>query len=229
MSLHLAPRPWLPPSLGLLLEDEHGTAAGRRQEEERLRAGAFDAGRRRGLEEGLAQGRAEGAAEAAADAARVLEQAVAERAAQGAGAAVAALHRLLERRADDRRALDTDARAALFAALQAVLPALLAHAAGGEIAALLAELLVERGEDVILLAAHPDTLAAMQREGFPELQSQPARIRLLPEPAMPPGAAEASWVSGGVIHRPEALVARALAILAAPDVAPPEPPQEHAP
>jgi flagellar biosynthesis/type III secretory pathway protein FliH len=229
MSLHLAPRPYLPPSLGLLLEDEHGTAAGRRQEEERLRAGAFDAGRRRGLEDGLAQGRAEGAAEAAAEAARVLEQAVAERAAQGAGAAVAALHRLLEQRAEDRRAMDTDARAALFAALQAVLPALLAREAGGEIAAVLAAVLCERGEDVILLTAHPDTLEAMQREGFPALQPQPARIRLLPEPAMPPGAAEASWVSGGLIHRPEALVARALAILAPPAAAPSEILQEQAP
>lgn len=229
--MNVIARPYMPPSIGLLLADEDGSAASRRQAEERLRAGAFDAGHRRGLEEGLAQGRAQGAAEAAAEAARVLERTVAERAAQGAGAAVQALHRLLERRAEDRRAMDTDARAAVLAALEAVLPALLERAAGGEIAALLAEALTERGEDVILLTAHPDTLAAMQREGFPatQPQPQPARIRLLPEPAMPPGAAEASWVSGGLIHRPEALVARALAILAPPDAAAPPTSQEHAP
>jgi len=227
--MNLGSRPYLPPSLGVLLARDDGGTATRALEEERLRASAFEAGRRRGAEEGRAQGRAEGAAEAAAEAARVLEAAVAERAAQGAGAAAEALQVLLGRRAEDRRAMDADTRATLAAALGAVLPALLARAAGGEIVALLAGLLAERGEDVILLSAHPDTLDAMRREGFPALQAQPARIRLLPEPAMPPGAAEASWVSGGLIHRPEALVARALAILAAPDVAPPETPQEHAP
>jgi flagellar biosynthesis/type III secretory pathway protein FliH len=228
--MNLGPRPYLPPSLGALLARDDGGTATRALEEERLRASAFEAGRRRGAEEGRALGRAEGAAEAAAEAARALEAAVAERIAQGAGAAAEALHALLGRRAEDRRAMDADTRATLAAALGAVLPALLARAAGGEIVALLAGLLAERGEDVILLSAHPDTLAAMRREGFPPLQEQPSRLRLLPEPAMPPGAAEASWVSGGSIHHPEALVARVLAILEAPAAAPPpETLQENAP
>jgi flagellar biosynthesis/type III secretory pathway protein FliH len=221
-------RPYLPPSLGALLAGEDGSAAARLQEEDRMRAAAFEAGRRRGLEEGLAQGRAEGAAEARSEAARLLEAEVAQRSSQGAQRAAQVLERLLAARAEDRRAMDTDARAALFAALEAVLPSLLARAAGAEVAALLAEALAERGEDVILLTAHPDTLAAMQTEGFPRPQQAPARLRLLPDPEMPPGSAEASWVSGGLIYRPDALVARALAILDAPR-AHPEPLQENEP
>ncbi|MBC9177922.1 FliH/SctL family protein [Pseudoroseomonas ludipueritiae] len=209
-------RPYLPPSLGALLAGEDGSAAARRQEEDRMRAAAFEAGHRRGLEEGLAQGRAEGAAQAQEEAARRLEAEVAQRGSQGAHRAAQALEHLLAARAEDRRALDTDARVALVAALEAVLPSLLARAAGAEVAAMLAETLAERGEDVILLTAHPETLAAIQAEGFPPLQEAPARLRLLPEPSMPPGSAEASWVSGGLIHRPDALAARALAILDAP-------------
>jgi flagellar biosynthesis/type III secretory pathway protein FliH len=209
-------RPYLPPSLGALLAGEDGSAAARMQDEERMRAAAFEAGRRHGLEEGLAQGRAEGAAGAREAAARALEAEVAHRAGQGAQRAAQVLEQLLAARAEDRRALDADARAAVFAALEAVLPRLLSRAAGAEVAAMLAEVLAERGEDVILLTAHPDTLAAMQAEGFPPLQEAPARLRLLPEPGMPPGSAEASWVSGGLIYRPDALVARALAILDAP-------------
>lgn len=209
-------RPYLPPSLGVLLAGEDGSAAVRQQEEERMRAAAFEAGRRRGLEEGLTQGRAEGTAQAREEAAQALEAEVAQRSSQGAQRAAQALEQLLATRAEDRRALDTDARATLVAALEAVLPSLLTRAAGAEVAAMLAEALSERGEDVILLTAHPDTLAAIQAEGFPLPQEAPARLRLLPEPNMPPGSAEASWVSGGLIHRPDALAARALAILGAP-------------
>ncbi|RKK01584.1 hypothetical protein EBE87_16830 [Pseudoroseomonas wenyumeiae] len=209
-------RPYLPPSLGILLAGEDGSTAARLQEEERMRATAFEAGRRRGLEEGLAQGRAEGAAEAREAAAGALEAEVAQRTSQGAHRAAQVLEQLLAARAADRRAMDADARAALVAALEAVLPSLLARAAGAEVAAMLAEALTERGEDVILLTAHPDTLAAIQAEGFPPPQEAPARLRLLPEPTMPPGSAEASWVSGGLIHRPDAMAARALAILGAP-------------
>jgi flagellar biosynthesis/type III secretory pathway protein FliH len=221
-------RPYLPPSLGALLAGEDGSAAVRLQEEERMRATAFEAGRRRGLEEGLAQGRAEGAAQAREEAAQALEAEVAQRGSQGAHRAAEALEQLLAARAADRRAMDTDARAALVAALEAVLPSLLTRAAGAEVAAMLAEALTERGEDVILLTAHPDTLAAIQAEGFPPPPETPARLRLLPEPTMPPGSAEASWVSGGLIHRPDALAARAIAILDAPR-APSDPLQEIEP
>jgi flagellar biosynthesis/type III secretory pathway protein FliH len=180
-------RPYLPPSINLLLAGEDGSAALRRQEEERMRNAAFDAGHRRGIEEGLAQGHASLAARA--------------------------LETLLSTRAQDRRSLDADTRATLVAALEAIAPTLLAQAAGAEIAALVAEALTERGEDIILLTAHPDTLEAMRQEGCPQPQEAPSRLRLLPEPTMPPGSAEASWVSGGLIHRPDALLARVLAIL----------------
>lgn len=209
-------RPYLPPSLGVLLAGEDGSAAARQQEEERMRAAAFEAGRRRGLEEGRAQGHAEGAAQACEAAAQALEAEVAQRSSQGAHRAAQALEQLLASRAEDRRAMDTDARATLAAALETVLPSLLTRAAGAEVAAMLAEALTERGQDVILLTAHPETLAAIQAEGFPPPQEAPARLRLLPEPNMPPGSAEASWVSGGLIHRPDALAARVLAILDAP-------------
>jgi flagellar biosynthesis/type III secretory pathway protein FliH len=206
-------RPYLPPSINLLLAGEDGSAALRRQEEERMRNAAFDAGHRRGIEEGLAQGHAEGAAQAEAAASQRLEAEVAQRASQGASLAARALETLLSTRAQDRRSLDADTRATLVAALEAIAPTLLAQAAGAEIAALVAEALTERGEDIILLTAHPDTLEAMREEGFPQPQEAPSRLRLLPEPTMPPGSAEASWVSGGLIHRPDALLARVLAIL----------------
>jgi flagellar assembly protein FliH len=209
-------RPYLPPSLGTLLSGEDGSAAARMQDEERMRAAAFEAGRRRGQEEGLAQGRADGAAQARAEAAQALETAVAQRASQGAQSAAQALELLLHHRAEDRHAMDNAARAAVHAALEAVLPSLVARAAGAEVAAMLAKALTERGEDVILLTAHPETLAAMQREGFPAPQDAPSRLRLLPEPGMPPGSAEASWVSGGLVYRPDALLARVLAIIDAP-------------
>ncbi|MBC9207761.1 hypothetical protein IBL26_13025 [Roseomonas aerophila] len=206
-------RPYLPPSLNMLLAGEDGSTTFRLQEEERMRNAAFDAGRRRGLEDGLAQGRAEGAAQAEAAAHARLEAEVAQRASQGATLAAQALDSLLARRAEDRRILDADTRASLVAALETVVPTLLARAAGAEIAALAAEALTERGEDIILLTAHPETLEAMRQEGFPQPQEAPSRLRLLPEPTMPPGSAEASWVSGGLVHRPDALLARVLAIL----------------
>jgi flagellar biosynthesis/type III secretory pathway protein FliH len=216
-------RPYLPPSIEALQSGEDGTTVVRRLAEERMRNIAFDAGLKRGLEDGLAQGRAEGATLAEAEAARQMEAEMARNASLGANLAARALGQLLDARAEDRRLLDTDTRAAVLAALEAVLPALLATAAGAEIAALVAEVLAERGEDIILLTAHPDTLAAMRRDGFPAPQTDPPRLRLLPEPAMPPGSAEASWVSGGLIYRPDALVARALAILGPPH-APATPP-----
>ncbi|MBO1076056.1 hypothetical protein [Roseomonas marmotae] len=220
-------RPYLPPSLGALLAGEDGSAA-RLREEERLRAAAFEAGRRRGHEEGLAQGRGEGAAQAEAAAAARLEDELSRRAAQGAQLAAQALERLLAERAEERRVMDGEARAAVVAALEAVFPQLLARAAGAEVAAMLAEAVSMRGEDVILLTAHPETLAALQRDGFPPTGDAPSRLRLLPEPAMPPGSAEASWVSGGLVYRPDVLAAQAIAILEAPR-APAEPSQEIKP
>jgi flagellar biosynthesis/type III secretory pathway protein FliH len=207
-------RPFHPPALTALVADEDGSAAARLRAEERIRSSALEAGRLRGLEEGLAQGRAEGREAGRAEAAREAEAELARRGLHGAAAVAAALERLLQQRAEDRRLLDADLRAALVAALEAVFPALLARAAGGEVAALLAEALTERAADTITLRAHPATLAAAQKDGLPGLDA-PARLRLLPDPGLPEGQAEAGWADGGLLYDPAALMARVLAVLGA--------------
>ncbi|MCQ4159914.1 hypothetical protein NON00_08225 [Roseomonas sp. GC11] len=208
-------RPYHPPSLAALLADEDGSTAARLANEERIRAIALETGRQRGLEEGLARGRAEGQAAGRAEAQREAEAEMARRGEKGAALAASALEKLLARRAEDRRLLETDLRAAMVAALQAVFPALLARAAGGEVAALLAEALTERAADTITLRAHPAVLAVMQTDGFPG-QEQPGRVRLLPDDTLPEGQAEAAWADGGLIYDPAALMARVLATLGAP-------------
>lgn len=226
-------RPFHPPALTALIADEDGSAAARLRAEERIRSTAFESGRARGLEEGVALGRAEGRETGRAEAAREAQAEILRRGLHGAAAAAEALEQLLERRAEDRRLLDADLRAALVAALQAVFPQLLAHAAGGEVAALLAEALTERAADTITLRAHPATLAAAEKDGLPGLEA-PARLRLLPDPAMPEGQAEAGWKDGGLLYDPAVLMERVLAVLGAaapglsagpaPAVAPPAAP-----
>lgn len=112
----------------------------------------------------------------------------------------------------------------LAAALEALFPALLARAAGGEVLALLADALTERATETLTLRAHPDTLAAAQADGFPALPGT-GQLRLLPDPAMPSGQAEAAWADGGLLYDPAALKARVLAILGAP--APPASPNSQ--
>ncbi|MFC4167953.1 FliH/SctL family protein [Teichococcus aestuarii] len=205
-------RPFQPPPLRVLIADEDGSTAARLAAEERIRLQALELGRQRGFEEGMARGRSEGEAASRALAEQAMQAALATRGQQGAVAASEALQALLKRRAEDRRQLDAELRAALVAALEAVFPVLLAHAAGGEVAALLAQALTERGTDTITLQAHPDTLSAAEQDGFPA-GPLPDRIRLLPDPTMPPGQAEARWTNGGLLYDPAALMARVLAIL----------------
>jgi flagellar biosynthesis/type III secretory pathway protein FliH len=219
MSLQI--RPFTPPSLQVLIANEDGTAAARLLSDERIRAVAETAGRREGFAEGLAQGRAESLASARATASREAQEEMARRGLQGAAAAAEALQTLFAWREADRRGLDADLRAALVAALQVVLPGLLARAGGGEVAALLAQALTERAADTITLRAHPATLAEMQREGCPGPE-QSARTRLLPDDTMPPGHAEAAWVDGGLLYDPQALVTQVLAVLGG-GAAPPQP------
>ncbi|MFC7611437.1 FliH/SctL family protein [Teichococcus aestuarii] len=204
-------RPFQPPPLRVLIADEDGSTAALAAEE-RIRLQALELGRQRGFEEGMARGRSEGEAASRALAEQAMQAALATRGQQGAVAASEALQALLKRRAEDRRQLDAELRAALVAALEAVFPVLLAHAAGGEVAALLAQALTERGTDTITLQAHPDTLSAAEQDGFPA-GPLPDRIRLLPDPTMPPGQAEARWTNGGLLYDPAALMARVLAIL----------------
>lgn len=205
-------RPFHPPALHALLADEDGTTAARLAAEERIRAQAHEAGRQRGFEEGFTRGRGEGEASGHARAEQEFQAALAVHAQKGAAAAAVALETLLRQRAEERRVLDTDLRATLVAALGAVFPALLARAAGGEVAALLATALTERGTDSITLHAHPATLAAARQEGFPHGQ-MPDRVRLLPDETMPQGKAEARWANGGLLYDPAALMAQVLAIL----------------
>lgn len=207
-------RPFHPPALLDLIADEDGSTAARLRAEERIRATALETGRQRGLEEGLARGHAEGHAAGRAEAERTLQAELAQRSRQGASAASAALEALLAHRAEDRRLLDTELRAALVAALEALFPVLLARAAGGEVVALLAGALTERAADAITLRAHPDTLAAAQAEGFPG-ETHADRVRLLPDDTLPPGQAEAAWADGGLVYDPVALRAQVLAILGA--------------
>ncbi|ONG48353.1 hypothetical protein BKE38_22055 [Pseudoroseomonas deserti] len=208
-------RPFHPPALTALIADEDGSAAARLRAEERIRSTALEAGRMRGLEEGLALGRAEGREAGKAEAAKEARAELARRGLRGAAAAAEALEQLLARRAEDRRMLDADLRAALVAGLQAVFPALLARAAGGEVAALLAEALTERAADTITLRAHPATLAEAEKDGLPGLEP-PVRLRLLPDPTLPEGQAEAGWSDGGLLYDPAALMGRVLAVLGAP-------------
>jgi flagellar biosynthesis/type III secretory pathway protein FliH len=219
MSLQI--RPFTPPSLQALIANEDGTAAARLLSDERIRAVAEAAGRREGFAEGLAQGRAESLASARATASREAQEEMARRGLQGAAAAAEALQTLFAWREADRRGLDADLRAALVAALQVVLPGLLARAAGGEVAALLAQALTERAADTITLRAHPTTLAEMQREGCPA-PVQAGRLRLLPDDSIAPGHAEAAWVDGGLLYDPQALVTQVLAVLGG-GAAPPQP------
>ncbi|PHK93699.1 hypothetical protein CR162_17070 [Pseudoroseomonas rhizosphaerae] len=205
-------RPFQPPSLYALLADEDGTAAARLAAEERIRAQAHEAGRQRGLEEGLARGRGEGEAAGRARLEQDMQAALALHAQRGAAAAAAALEALLRQRDEERLRQDAHLRGLVAAALEAVFPVLLARAAGGEVAALLAAALAEREADGITLHAHPATLDAARQDGFPEGR-MPARLRLLPDERMPQGRAEARWADGGLLYDPAALMARVLAVL----------------
>lgn len=212
-------RPYQPPSLLALVAGEDGSAAARLLAEERIRAAALESGRRQGLEEGLRQGHAEGLEAGRAEAEARLRTELAAEGRRGAAAAAAALEALLARREEDRRQLDAGLRAALTAALEAVFPSLLARAAGGEVAALVAAALTGRAPEAVLLRAHPDTLSAFEAEDFLG-PAHPERVRLLPDPAMPPGQAEAAWGEGGLVYDPAALMARVLGVLGAPAPAP---------
>ena len=203
-------RPFMPPplaSLGL-----GGDANGHGADQRQVQA-AFQAGRAQGLEEGRAQGRKEGLAAGQQQGLSQAEAHSAERERQGLGALNNALASLLANREADRQAMDAAGRAALAALLDLVAPTLLASGLGAELQAVLAEALERRGTDKVTLRAHPKTLAALP----PGAAAAPAeQLHLLPDTAMAPGTAEASWQGGGLLFNPPALLARMRAILAAP-------------
>lgn len=218
-------RPFLPPSIDVLVEGE-GTLAARALAEERISTAAFEAGHARGLAEGLARGRQDGIAAGRAEAERAAKDAATARERDGPKVVEAALAALLAARAEDRRAIDAEARAALAAALGVLAPTLLNGALGGELTVLIAEALESRGNgsDTVVLRATPETLAAYQQD---DPKAPPEQLRLVPDPSMPAGSAEASWGSGGLLFDAESLTARAFAILGQTPASPPSS-QEYA-
>ena len=210
-------RPFLPPSLESLIEGD-GAPAARALAEERISAAAFEAGHTRGLAEGMARGRQEGAAAAREEAEAKAQAASALRDQNGIKVVEAALAALLAARVEDRRGVDAEARAALAAALGVLAPTLLAGSIRAELMAIIAEALESRGSDVVVLRAAPETLAAIQQN---EPYDPPEQLRLVPDPAMPAGTAEASWSSGGLLFDAESLNARVLAILGQVPAGPP--------
>ena len=124
-----------------------------------------------------------------------------------------ALRRVLAARDADLAAVERASREVAVAALQTLFPTLLATAAGGEIAALLADALAERAPQSLILRAHPDTLATIAAETAAEREAG----RLIPEPVpdMAFGVAEAAWSGGGITFDPAALLARVTSVLQA--------------
>jgi len=181
------------------------------------------------VQEGHAVGLQAGEAEARAVCAAELAALHADLARRDARLCVGeALHALLAARDEDQRNLEDAVRATISAALTTLFPTLLRQAAGQEIAALLADALTDRPTDTLTLRAHPETIAAVQAESLAAADT--ARLTLVPDPMLAPGAATLSWsaspapaiptaaapgiaAAGGVTFDPAALLARVTAIL----------------
>lgn len=206
-------RPYIPPSVyasdmpglagegsSLLRAEEIGRAKGRHE-------GAAE-GREAGLAEGVAAARAEMAPRLAA-----LEGELTRLRTENAFAET--LQTLLASRVADRTAADAACGAAIGAALRLLFPTLAESAQGAEVAALLRSALLDRPADILQVRAHPDTLARM-RAALPA-DADPARMRLMPEPARAPGGAEISWQVGGFSYDPDRLLAQIGATLSPSD------------
>ncbi len=181
----------------------------------RAREEGFTEGRLHGLQDGHAAGRREGEMQT-----RELLQA--ELAAlRGEYAKLdqqilvsTALDRVLSARAADLAALDLATRAAIAAALRTLFPVLLARSAGMEVEALLREALTERPDETLRLRAHPDTLEAIADETGGR-QEEPARLTLVADASLAPGAAEIAWTGGGLTFDPAGLLEHVVAMLGA--------------
>jgi len=117
-----------------------------------------------------------------------------------------ALDRLLAARAETDRALQATARDVLVSALRTLFPALLARAAGAEVAAIVREAIAVRAPEPLSLRAHPDTLACLAGEAFEGLA-------LAPDNTLNLGAAELTWSGGGLTFDPATLLERVEAVL----------------
>ena len=88
-------------------------------------------------------------------------------------------------------------------------PVLLAQTAGQEIAALIGDALAERGIERLTLCADLETISSVKDQGLTESDT----LTLLPDPAMKPGAAVATWSGGGLGFDPAALLEQVVGIL----------------
>jgi hypothetical protein len=171
------------------------------------RDAGFAEGHALGLLEGRLAGQREGAARARDEVQAELD-ALREQSAtmEATGTVAMALDRLLAARQETDRALEATAREVLVSALRTLFPALLASAAGAEVAEIVREALCVRAPEPLSLRAHPDTLACLAGEA-------PEGLALVPDATRDPGAAELTWSGGGLTFDPATLLERVEAVL----------------
>jgi len=197
-------RPFVPPAVAALqpiivLQSDDELAA--------AREAGFAEGRACGLLEGRLAGQREGEARARSEIESELATLREEMANMHATRTVAgALERLLAAREESDRALEATARDVLVSALRTLFPALLAGAAGAEVAQVVREALCVRPPGPLGLRAHPDTLACLSGETLEGLAQTP-------DAALGPGAVELTWSGGGLTFDPATLLERVEAVL----------------
>lgn len=197
-------RPYIPPSVAALRpiivvegDDEAALA----------RAAGFAEGHASGLLEGRLAGQREGEARAREEAREELAALRGKLAKFEASEGVTgALDRLLAARDETDRDLEAAARTVLVSALRALFPALLASAAGAEVALVVNDALSVRAPEELTLRAHPDTLARLAGD-------VPHGVILRPDAALDVGAAALAWSGGGLSFDPAALLERVAALL----------------
>ena len=121
------------------------------------------------------------------------------------------LAQLLAARSADYLTLARQTREAIGAALDLLFPALMAHAIGAEVLALIEQALTDRAPEEITVRASAETIAATSAQGIPSASSM--RLRLRPTPDYPPYKADISWTGGGLLYEPEILLRKVTDVL----------------
>jgi flagellar biosynthesis/type III secretory pathway protein FliH len=200
-------RRFIPPAIDALREGPRYEAACERAQ---AREEGFADGIRAGRQEGFAAGVEQGEQQARVAYQAELDQLRATYARQHTvGEVLMALERLHAARAETRLALEAAARAVIASALEVIFPVLLAQAAGQEIVALIGDVFRDRGSERLVVQAHPDTIAAIRKQGLDESGS----LSLRADDTLAPGAVAAAWSGGGFSLEPEALLGQVTAIL----------------
>ncbi|PPQ27612.1 FliH/SctL family protein [Rhodopila globiformis] len=200
-------RRFIPPAIDALREGPRYEAACERAQ---AREEGFADGLRAGRQEGFATGVEQGEQQARAAYQAELEQLRVTYARQHTvGEVLMALEQLHAARAETRLALEAAARAVIAAALDVIFPTLLAQAAGQEIVALLGDAFRDRGSESLVVQAHPDTIAAIRKQGLDETGG----LSLLADDTLAPGAVATAWSGGGFSFEPDALLAQVTALL----------------